>query len=41
VIWILVETNKRSYCVKGGERVTWERGEKVILIEAIEEATNA
>jgi hypothetical protein len=31
---IEVETNKRSYTVIGSGRVTWEKGEKVIRIEA-------
>jgi hypothetical protein len=34
-IWILVETSKRSYCVRAHRRVTWERGEKVIKMEVM------
>ncbi len=34
--WILVETNKRSYCVRAMAKVLWERGERVIRIEPIE-----
>lgn len=29
-MWIYVKTNKRQYHVRGGSRVVWERGEKVI-----------
>jgi hypothetical protein len=32
--WIDVETNKRSWSAKGGAKVPWERGEKVVRIEA-------
>jgi hypothetical protein len=35
-IWISVETNKRSYWVKGGHQVVWLPGEKVVRIEVVE-----
>lgn len=31
--WIDVQTDRRSYSVKGGARVLWENGEKVVSIE--------
>lgn len=36
-IWVEVNTNKRSYCVVGGHKVTWLPGEKVVSIEVMEE----
>lgn len=34
-VWIEVHTNKRSYCVRGGHRVTWLRGEQVVSMEVM------
>jgi hypothetical protein len=33
--WILVETSKRSYCVRAGQQVPWMRGEKVVRMEIV------
>jgi hypothetical protein len=34
-IWVEVHTNERSYCVRGGYRVIWAKGEKVISMDVI------
>jgi hypothetical protein len=36
--WVYVETNRRSYCARGGARVEWSAGERVVRIEALTEA---
>jgi hypothetical protein len=38
-IWIEVLTSKRSYCVRGGARVVWTSGEKVISMEVIRDGS--
>lgn len=32
--WIDVKTDRRSWSAKGGAKVPWERGEKVVSIQA-------
>jgi hypothetical protein len=34
--WIVVVTNKRSYCARGDSRVLWMAGERVISMEVLE-----